>query len=219
MKRVAVVHTGFVSVEPLAGAFARLGVSIELTNIVDDSLLKETIASGAPTSRVVQRMCWYYAAAEQLGAQAILNACSSVGEAADIAAKTVSIPVIKVDAAMAQAAVDVATRIALVATVPSTVGPSTRLIRRTAAEQGRAVDVVPHLCTEAFPLIEKGDKEGHDRLLIEAIRSAAETSEAVVLAQVSMARLLDSIGDDIKTPVFASPMLAAELVARAVGAL
>jgi len=218
-KTLAVIHTGFVSVDPLTRAFADVAPGLELVNIVDDSLLKETIAMNGPTSKVVQRLCWYFSAAEQLGADAILSACSSVGEITEIAAHTVSIPAIRVDSAMAEMAVDIGSRIALMATVQTTLLPSKRLIERIAADRLKDVTVVPHLCSGAFELLTRGDKSGHDRALIEAIHSAAHDADVVVLAQVSMARLLDVIDGHVGVPVLASPMTGARHAARVLGVL
>jgi Asp/Glu/hydantoin racemase len=211
------VHTGPVTIEPLAKVFAEVAPDLTLVNIVDDSLLKDVMAVGHVTPKVLQRMCWYFGAAEQLGADAILNACSTVGDASDIAAQTVGIPVVRVDEPMAREAVRIGTQIALMATVPTTVGPSTRLIERCAAKAGKDVTVKARLCSDAFQLLLAGDKAGHDNVLLSQIRDAAREADVVVLAQVSMARLLDSLGDDVGAPVLASPVLGAKEAARVVG--
>ncbi|MEI7430796.1 MAG: aspartate/glutamate racemase family protein [Betaproteobacteria bacterium] len=65
-------------------------------------------------------MCAYVQAAANNGADLIFNQCSSVGEAVDIAARLVSVPVLKIDSAMAQRAIEIGTKIGVVATVQST---------------------------------------------------------------------------------------------------
>jgi Asp/Glu/hydantoin racemase len=203
-KKIAVVHTGPVTVDPIKNTFAALAPELEIVNIVDDSLLKDAMAVGHVTSRIVQRMCWYFGAAEQLGADVVFNACSTVGEASDIAAATIGIPVIKVDEAMAREAASIGERIALIATVPTTIGPSSRLIEKCARAQGKAASVKSTLCSTAFELLLKGDKAGHDNAVIEEITKASREADVVVLAQVSMARLLSSIPDTLGVPVLAS---------------
>ncbi len=203
-KKVAVIHTGPVTVDPIKKNFAAFGPELDIVNIVDDSLLKDAMSVGHVTPRIIQRMCWYFGAAEQLGADLVFNACSTVGEASDIAAATIGIPVIKVDEAMAREASRIGERIALIATVPTTVGPSTRLIEKCAKNQGKTVTVKSTLCSSAFELLLKGDKAGHDRSLIDEVTKAAGEADVVVLAQVSMARLLDSIPSTLGAPVLAS---------------
>lgn len=203
-KKVAVVHTGPVTVEPVKNTFASIAPELAVVNIVDDSLLKDAMAVGHVTPRITQRICWYFAAAEQLGADVVLNACSTVGEASDIAAQTIDIPVVKIDEAMAREASRIGERIALIATVPTTVGPSTRLIEKCASDMGKRAKVKSTLCSSAFELLLKGDKAGHDRAVIGEIMKAAKEADVVVLAQVSMARLLDSIDSTLEAPVMAS---------------
>ena len=107
--------------------------------IIDDSLIKEVNANGRPTIGVKRRMYSYYQQAESLGVDAILNQCSSVGEVADAIKPFLSIPVVKVDEAMAEKAVSLGRKIAVVATVPTTVGPSVRLIEQKARLRSRPI--------------------------------------------------------------------------------
>jgi Asp/Glu/hydantoin racemase len=218
-KKIAIVHTGFVSIDPLSRAFAEVCSQVDLVNIVDDSLLKEVMAANGPTAKVTQRMCWYFGAAEQLGADLIVNACSSVGEIADVVAKTVRIPVIRIDAGMAEIAVDLGARIALVATAPTTITPSRRLIERIAVEKHKEIEVITRLCANAFPLLSQGDKAGHESAVIDEIYAAAQDADVVVLAQVSMAPLLDKLVGDIDVPVLASPVPGVQQAARVIGIL
>jgi Asp/Glu/hydantoin racemase len=218
-KKMAIVHTGFVSVDPLACTCADICPQVELVNIVDDSLLRDIMVVGRPTPKIIQRMCWYFAAAEQLGAGLIVNACSSVGEIADIAARTVGIPVVRIDAGMSKAAVDLGTRIALVATTSTTVGPSKRLIESAAKEKQKEVKVTTYLCDNAFKLLSEGDKEGYSSEVIDKIYAVAKENDVIVLAQVSMAPLLDKIGDDMDVPVLASPRRGIREAAHIIGIL
>ena len=82
----------------------------------------------------------YFQQAESLGVDAILNQCSSVGEVADAIKPFVRVPVVKVDEAMAEKAVSLGKKIAVVATVPTTVGPSVRLVEQKAKEMGIPVE-------------------------------------------------------------------------------
>src|SRR5678809_1276076 len=91
--------------------------------------------------RVRSRMCEYYKAAELAGADLIFNQCSSVGEVADLASTIVSVPVIKVDARMAEMACRTGARVGVVATLETTLGPTCRLIEATAARLGAKIEI------------------------------------------------------------------------------
>ena len=126
--RVGVVHTFLYSVEDLKAQFREQLPEAEMINIIDDSLLEEALANGAVTPAIISRMCDYYQNLQELGCVCALNQCSSVGEASDIAGKTVSMPIFKIDRPMARKAAELGEKIAVIATACSTVEPSSRLV-------------------------------------------------------------------------------------------
>src|ERR1043166_3803696 len=130
---VHIIHTSFVSVKDLTELFREYAPDVQVRHTVDDSLLPEVLANGGVTPVVRDRMCEYYKAAEKAGADIIFNQCSSVGEVADLAAQIVRIPVVKIDARMAEVACETGSRIGVVATLETTLGPTCRLVEKTAA--------------------------------------------------------------------------------------
>jgi len=207
MKKVYIIQTSLVSHAELNALFKELVPNAKVFNIVDDSLLHDVMANGGLTEKVISRVCKYFEAAAQNGADLIFNQCSSVGEAADIAANLVSIPVVKVDEAMAEEAVRLGRRIAVVATVASTMKPSCNLVRRKAIESGREVEVVEYLVDGALDILMKeNNREKHNSLVLEMVRKAEKECDVIVLAQGSMTVLLPEL-KDIKKPVLTSPRL------------
>ena len=191
-KRVGVLHTFLYSVEDLKKLFAELVPEVEMINIIDDSLLKEVLANGGVTPAVVRRISNYAKELEALGCSMILNQCSSVGEAADIAAKTVSIPVAKVDGPMAKQAISLGKRIGVVATAYTTMGPSVRLIENTAKEIGAEVQVTPCFAEGAYEaLLNEGNKKKHDEILMATIDKACSEHDVVCLAQGRLLSLVE----------------------------
>ena len=83
---------------------------------------------------------------------------------------------------------------------------------RTAKEQGKALSVEAFVCTEAIAALRLGDKEEHDRLVLELSHKAAH-ADVCVLAQASMAHLEEPIHKRLCIPVFSSPRLCMEQVA------
>ena len=178
------------------------GVRVEF--ITDSTLLAEVRANGGPTQAVIDRMTIYAKAAEISGADLIVNSCSTVGEVSDIYAKEVGIPVMKVDLPMAQEAVRLGTRIALIATVETTLGPSQRLIEKIGAEQGKRMECTSYLQNPAWDALQAGHPEEHNRILMENIRELDRMGyDAIVMAQVSMRALLPDL-QDVKTPLLCS---------------
>ena len=211
-KTVVIVHTGPVTVQPLVAQAAELLPGVRIVNLIDDSLLKDVMAAGGVTEAVSRRMNQYYQIGQDMGAVALLNACSSVGEVADAAMSSLSIPLVKVDVAMAEQAVSRASRIGVAATVATTLDPTVRLIEKTAERMGKEITVVRKLVAGAFDALLSGDAAEHDRLVGEGLKELAQEAELIVLAQVSMGRVADALGD-IGVPVLTSPKLGMERLA------
>ncbi|WP_407267732.1 aspartate/glutamate racemase family protein [Radiobacillus sp. PE A8.2] len=139
------------------------------------------------------------------GADAILNQCSSVGEAVDIARNMISIPYVKVDEAMAEEAVKIGGKVSVIATVESTMAPSVRLIERTAEKLNKKIEINQCLVEGALNvLMKEGDKEKHNQMVLSEIEKVEHESDVIVLAQGSMIVLLPYL-NHIKKPVLTSP--------------
>src|SRR4051812_45475315 len=209
---VCIVHTSFVSVTQLTELFAELAPQVQVRHIVDDTLLPEVLANQGVTPRVRSRMCEYYKSAELAGASLIFNQCSSVGEVADLAATLVNVPVIKVDARMAEIACQTGARIGVVATLETTLGPTCRLIEATAAKRGANVEITRCLVEGAFDLLVAGDRAKHNEMVLNAIRDLSRRTDVIVCAQGSMMAIVPDLGPT-PVPVLTSPRLGVQSAA------
>lgn len=203
---VTIVHTSFVSVDDLTVLFKEIGPEIQVRHIVDDSLLPEVLANGGVTNAVRSRICAYYRAAEESGADLVFNQCSSVGEAADVAAQLISTPVVKVDQSMARVACEAGTRIAVAATLKTTLGPTCRLVESTAQAMGKEITIEPLLIDGAFDQLISGNRAKHNEMVLAAIRGVLSSVDVVVCAQGSMVAILPELGETA-VPVLTSPKL------------
>jgi Asp/Glu/hydantoin racemase len=204
-KKVAVIHTSLVSVSDLKDLFKEIMPSVNMYNIVDDSLLAEVLKNGGVTSQVIRRICAYAIEAEAMGVDLILNQCSSVGEAVDVARKSLKIPYLKIDEPMAEEAVKIGGRLSVIATLQTTLGPSIRLIESTASALNKKVYIRSCLVEGAFDvLVNEGNKEKHNEMVLEKIITEADKADAVILAQGSMISLLPQL-NGIQKPILTSP--------------
>jgi len=122
--------------------------------------------------------------------------------------------VVRIDEAMAGQAVARGEKVGVAATVRTTLEPTLRLLRASAAAAGRTVAFEPLLVDAAFQRLAAGDREGHDRLLAVALEELAGRNYVVVLAQASMARVLPSLPDSLQGRFLSSPRLAMEQLKR-----
>jgi Asp/Glu/hydantoin racemase len=211
MKTVVVVHTGPATIQPIKQQFQQILPDVRVINLMDDSLLNDVMAAGHLTEAVTGRIFSYMQLGQQMGAVALLNACSSVGEAASAARAAISIPIIKIDDTMAERAVAAGPRIGVVATVKTTLEPTVRLIKAKAAAAGKSIEVTEALAEGGFQALLDGKSELHDEIVKRTIQSLADKVDVIVLAQVSMARLIPSL-TDLKVPVLSSPQSGVEAV-------
>lgn len=208
---LALVHTSPALAPLFNDLAARLLPGVRLLHFVDESLIKNTIAAGHLEKATMRRVIAMVGSTFEAGADATLVTCSSIGPAIDIAALLHDAPVLRVDRPMAEKAVDEGSRIGVLATLSTTLQPTADLVRRVAAEQGKDIEIVEHLCEGAFDAVMAGDGATHDRIVGDALTRAMAGVDAIVLAQASMARVLSTLPEGaVAAPVYSSPELGVE---------
>lgn len=212
MPTLAIIHTTTATVEPLKSLAAELLPTCAVVNFVDDSILPQLAANGGDVDAVAPRVIQYARFAEQVGADVILEACSSVGEVVEEARRAVATPMVRIDDAMAEEAVARGVRIGVAATLATTLAPTRRLLEARARAAGKTIELVPLLVSEAYQRLMAGDREGHDAALGAALAELAPRVDVVVLAQASMARVLPSLPVSQQSKFLSSPRLGMEQV-------
>ncbi len=209
-KRVALLHTSLVFFQRerlLFDLFAELLPDVELINIIEDKILKQVMDRGCITPDVTRRMCYYVLAADAMGVDAVFNCCSSLGPTMDAARQLVSIPIIKIDEGMAEEAARHGEKVAVLATVPTTLKPNIDLIQEQAKVLGKVVSTREGLCAGAFELLMGGDAERHDDMVATKAKELSCWADTLVLGQCSMARLAPRLSQETGRTVLASPRL------------
>jgi Asp/Glu/hydantoin racemase len=212
MTKLAIIHTTPATVESMKALAAEILPSSEVINFIDDSILPQLGKNGGDLSEVEERLVHYARFAEQVGADVILEACSSVGEVVAKMQSSVSIPIVRIDEAMAEQAVRRGKYLGVAATLQTTLQPTSRLLRAKAQAAGKQVEITPLLIEGAYQKLMAGDREGHDNLLVEKLQELARTVDVVVLAQASMARVLPRLSAADQDKILVSPRLAMERV-------
>jgi Asp/Glu/hydantoin racemase len=212
MTKLAIIHTTPATVESMKALAAEILPSSEVINFIDDSILPQLGKNGGDLSEVEERLIHYARFAEQVGADVILEACSSVGEVVAKMQSSVSIPIVRIDEAMAEQAVRRGKYLGVAATLQTTLQPTSRLLRAKAQAAGKQVEITPLLIEGAYQKLMAGDREGHDNLLVEKLQELARTVDVVVLAQASMARVLPRLSAADQDKILVSPRLAMERV-------
>jgi Asp/Glu/hydantoin racemase len=141
---------------------------------------------------------------------AVLISCSTMNRAfKDVRShmKQFNVPVIQIDEAMMEEAVNSNGRILAIATHGPTVKSTQQLLRETAIQLNKNVEFEGAIVEEAFHLLGKGKIKEHNQLIANTINTSLKKSkiDIVVLAQLSMSIFSFSYPDPIKT--FGIPVL------------
>ncbi|MEW1774418.1 aspartate/glutamate racemase family protein [Streptomyces sp. NPDC086777] len=156
-------------------------------------------------------------AAADDGVRAVLCTCSTIGEVAERAAREVGVPVVRGDRPMAAAAVAAGPRVAVLATVESTLPPTLALLDDEAQRADRPIRARARVVPGAWTRFEAGDIEGCARL-VAAAADAVTDADVIVLAQASMTSAARFTTTTV--PMLSSPgpgLAAAARAARAAG--
>lgn len=201
---------GFLHTSPVhVGTFDRLAAEvcpeISLAHVVDVELLRDACREGI-TPELERRIEEILVTMAQNGAAVVVCTCSTIGGCAEEAARRRGVALVRVDRAMAEQAVMLGDRIAVVAALASTLAPTQQLILEAAADAGKTVTVVAVLCEDAWPAFEGGDLPGYYECIAQAAALAAGRADVVVLAQASMAGALP-LCKEVDVPVLSSPRL------------
>jgi len=180
-------------------------------HIVDPGLLADARRDGITPELAARIDARLHELADR-GADIIVCTCSSLGEHAEGRTADVGVPVLRGDRPMAEAAVTAGRRIAVVATVDSTLGPTRNLLTGAAERAGREIELIEVRCPEAFALFEAGDFTAYAQTIARKAREAAPGVDVIVLAQPSAAPAAALLAD-LPIPVLTSPRTA---VSRAI---
>ncbi|WP_316814985.1 aspartate/glutamate racemase family protein [Pedobacter nyackensis] len=213
-KTLGLVHTSATLVPVFQKLCSDYLPGVNVFNIVDDSLIKDVINRNELTKLTSRRVVDHVASAETAGADFILVTCSSIGSAIETAAGLTGVPVLRVDQPMADLAVKTGKKIGVIATLPTTLGPTSDLVKRRAAVAGKEIELTSILCEGAFEALMGGEPEKHDEMVAKALVELSAKVEVIVLAQASMSRVVDGLPEaEKRVPILASPALAIQHIA------
>ena len=207
MKRLLLLSTGVGLVPQIVAMVKAQARDIEIFNIVDDTIVKTIEENGNVVPEYIfARMADYCRYAEEMKADAVLLTCSSISEAMDVAAPLTSVKLFKIDEPMAEKAVSLCMKgIGIAATLETTLKPTTRLVRKKMAEQGKSLPVHASICEGAYEAYLKGDQEGQRFMVQKTVEELLERCDYVILAQASMMSAVESMDEALKERILTSP--------------
>jgi aspartate/glutamate racemase len=214
MSRLAFIHTSPAAIAPLMQFYGAEAPEMEITNLLDDGLLR-LLKAGDRRAAEARLSDMLRTAREVYGAEGAMLTCSAVPAAIlDRLRACAGIPIVKIDEAMARRAVESGPRIGVAVTFAPTVEPTRRLLLDAGAK-----DIAVEIAPGAYDALLGGNAELHDKLLLQTVEHlAAAGANVIVLAQVSMARVLDRARARVTVPVLSSLETSLAAVRDALGA-
>lgn len=208
-KTLALIHTSPTLTPIFADLCAQQMPEVRIFHMVDESLIRETIRMGSLQKLTIRRIISMIESAAGGGADAVMVTCSSLGDGVTLAQQLFDFPVIRIDEAMAEAAIASGSKLGVLATLRTTLEPTAALLRSKALAADKPVDLTECLCDGAFEAVLSGDTATHDRIVGDALVNDMAHVDAIVLAQASMARVVNAMpAGAVKVPIFSSPELA-----------
>lgn len=180
--------------------------------VVDEIVLDEARRLGERDVRVIGAVADRLA--ELVAADVVVCTCSTLGGVAEHVGRAAGADVVRVDRPMVERAVELAGagagRVAIVAALESTIGPTRELFDEAMLATGAALDIDVHLVDGAWERFAASDVEGYLDAIAARLPAIAAAVDVVVLAQASMAPAVGRV--DLDVPVLSSPRLAIEAV-------
>lgn len=212
-RRICLIHTAPLMVQVFTPLCRDRLPDVKVTQIINESMIKDTIEAGRVRQQTIDALVTFADACFKMGTELVMVTCSSIGPAVDLIQGRFQKPVLRVDEAMAEAAVAKGQRIGVAATLRTTLEPTSELLRRKAQEAGKQVELIECLCEGAFEAVMSGDADTHDALVSKAMINRLGDVDVVVLAQASMARVVERLPRGaLNAPVLSSPELAMQYV-------
>ena len=205
--KIGVIHATSVAVNPLMKYFEKLYPDIEILNFVDEALLEYAGQDGNVSPKGLRRFGNIVSLAAEAEVDGILIACSVYCQFESIFKQFSEIPLVAIDGPMIHTVLKKGGRIGVLATTPAALPVMKKQI---ISSGGKNVDIQGVVVKHAMEKLKNGDESAHDRLIIDEIDNLLTECDSVVLCQLSMARVEDSLSTETTDKVFSSPRLGIE---------
>lgn len=203
--RVAFLHASPAALAALRDFYTAEAPELEITNLLDDGLMR-LFHAGNNEKAMARLMDMCRAARGTHDAELAMLTCSAVlPEDMKRLRGAVPLPLFKIDEPMAHRAVAAGSRLGVVVSFRPTIETTRALLLETAAAAGQMKpELVLRFVDGAYQALLDGDAATHDNGIEAAARQlSGEQVHAVVLSQISMARVVPRLAD-LPMPVFSS---------------
>lgn len=202
--RIALIHATRVAIDPIETAAKTLWPEVELVSILEEALSMDRAANSVPLSEINTRIVDLARYAERLKPDGILYTCSAFGEGIEQAARTSTLPVLKPNEGMFDAAFNYGNRIAMIYTFEPSASSMEKEFYEAARLNGSEAKIDSVFAKGANDALQAGDADTHNRLVADAA-SSIKVADVILLAQFSTAQAAPAVRKVTELPVLSSP--------------
>ncbi|MBM7344851.1 arylsulfatase [Pantoea coffeiphila] len=212
-QRIVMIHATPLAVAPINDTFAKQWPEADISNLLDDALSTDRAKVTEISPRLNKRIHSLVDYAVSINAAAVLFTCSAFGSAIDDCARQHTLPVLKPNEAMFEAALEQGEDIVMLATfAPAVAGMEAEFRDLASAKQSNA-RMTAVVVAGARDALNAGDVALHNKLIIEAARQN-QHADAIVLAHFSMEVAFENVQAAVVCPVLSSPQAAVAKLKR-----
>jgi len=204
-KTIGLIHASSLTI-PIAKPFIQEIIpEVQVMHLCDDTIQRDNLSAGVGVIPKINyfKFATYAHFLEEARVDLIVLMCSTFNRAVEFARPMINVPMLQIDRPMMELAVKTGKRIGLLATLPTTVPSSERLLRVVAEEMGKEIKIKTILSSEAFKELERGNTERHNEILLEEIDKLSREVDCICMAQISMS-VLESRLTNTRVPVYNS---------------
>ena len=170
-KTLGIIHAAVFTSQTVQPYITQIIPEVTVMHVGDDTVQRDNLAAPVGTIPKVNyfKFATFAHGLEEAGVDLILLVCSTFNRAVEYARPMINTPMLQIDRPMMDLAVQTGKKIGLLATLPSTVPSSERLLRLAAEESGKEIEIKTILNNEAFKILRSGNIDKHNEMLLENI--------------------------------------------------
>lgn len=207
--RIGVISPTEVAFPTVKQAFAEIWPEAQPICVLDDSLYADfinddfSIPDPMPEDAYA-RIAELLRYSVRTGADAVIFCGSVFGRLVEAGREGMDVPVLTSYEGMIETAFTQGNRFGILATAQGTIGCLSDDIERYASARGLTYSIASDVVPGAFDLVVAGDREGHDRLIVEAAARMTDV-DALMMGQFSMGLVPKKIAPVEGRPVLTAP--------------
>lgn len=202
ISKLGFIHTAAVHIATFEQLVGEIQPACAIEHVVVPALLEQARQAGL-TATIAQQLTQIIEQLQANGVERIVCTCSTLGSLAE----TLNPLVIRVDRAMAEQAIALGSRIAVVAALASTLEPTHNLLNAVAQHPAKTIEIHDYTCLAAWEAFLANDQASYLQQ-IASVLATIDQVDVIVLAQASMAEAAKLCQQ--KIPILSSPRIAIE---------